>query len=661
MKKVFTLIVCAVAILSAAAQPVGIANVIGAKSWEEMSVPPYGMYSFTLGDTPNVKLVAPNVVPANFGAVYVDGKYFVIEGVATAASSFITNYVYKAETWEKITDFRGENITAFDMTWDAVSDNVYGYFHNFDTEEEFFGTIDINTGATKSIAALPFVAYGLSADVEGNIYAISKEGDLYSLDKLNGRATKIASTGCSSKWTTSGAIDSSTSTFYYVCCNDTESVLYAINIHSGAATRLQTIPDEMEIAGLYFPEETALPGAPSKATNLSVDFPEGNLAGEIRFTIPEKLSNGDSAPAGATANYSVAIDDNVIAEAQGQYGSTVAVPASIEETGEHTITVALSNAVGSAPIARTSVWLGHDVPAQVEKVDITYDGNGTFTLSWTPTKPLHGGWYDPATVSYTVSRYSLDSTDPVVYTGITETTFENSVPLPPTDEYATYHYNVTPLFGSVAGSTKSSEFYTIGSLTPPFKEEFNARYDLGKFTIFEGEFKDNNRWAYDNKAVTLTTFGASQSDDYLVLPPLMLDSRLTYDISFLAKGKYESDTETFEVLAGLAPTVEALNELIMETVDMKSTTYQEYKTEFHPSASGAYFIAIHGTSAPYLGAITIDDIFVSGGYSAVDTLFNQDCDLPTLYYTLQGIPVANPHGGIFIERRGTNTRKIYIP
>ena len=149
-----------------AATPVGIANVFGAKSWEQAKNPPYGMYSFALGKNAEVKNVTRNVVPANFGGVYADGRFFAIEGTATSASSFITNYIYDATTWEKITDFQGENITAFDMAWDQTTGNVYGYFHSFDTGEEFFGTINLNTGTTTRISQLPFVAYGMGADVE---------------------------------------------------------------------------------------------------------------------------------------------------------------------------------------------------------------------------------------------------------------------------------------------------------------------------------------------------------------------------------------------------------------------------------------------------------------------------------------------------------------
>ncbi len=641
-----------------AATPVGIANVFGAKSWEQAKNPPYGMYSFALGKNAEVKNVTRNVVPANFGGVYADGRFFAIEGIATSASSFITNYIYDATTWEKITDFQGENITAFDMAWDQTTGNVYGYFHSFDTGEEFFGTINLNTGTTTRISQLPFVAYGMGADVEGQIYAVAKNGDFYKIDKTTGTSQLIAKTAAASAWTTSGTVDSATRTFYFATCNDTRSELYAINLDSGEATMLQIIPDNMELTGLYIPEPSALPDAPAAATDLTLDFPQGDLSGNIIFTIPATLFGGSAAS--GTVSYKVMFDGKELKSATAAYGDRISIPASVASAGEYELTVTLSNSTGSAPTVRLKSWVGPDVPAPVGKVELTYDGNGTFSLSWPEAKALHGGWFDPATVTYNVVRYGESTTR---FDGQTENSFTDKVSLPYEDEYATYHYEVAAVFGSTAGSYSSSEYYTIGSKTPPFSEGFNARWDLGKFTIFEGEKKDYERWSYDSsgKAVTLTTNTSTGADDYLLLPPLMLEKGMKYQISFDAKGKYSSDIERFEVLAGLAPTVDELKSVVQGPTDITSTSYQTFPMEFAPSESGAWFVAIHAISDPNKGAITIDNIKVGAGVTTAVESIESEQDAAPEYFTLQGTRVANPAHGLFIERRGSKVRKVMIP
>lgn len=654
MKKLLVAALSALLIAPAAsaAAPVGFANVMGARSWESMQNPPYGIYSFTMDANPHVKLVAEKVVPANFGAVYVDGRYFVMEGIATSASSFITNYIYDAETWTKITDFRGENITALDMAWDETTGNVYGYFHNFGTNEEFFGTIDIETGKTTSIAKLSFQAYGLGCDVEGNIYAIAKNGDLYTVNKATGATALIGKSGCSTTWSTAGAIDSSTRTFYYVCCNDTESVLYGINLDTAAATRITEIPDEMQLRGLYFPDATALPKAPAKAESLTFDFPGGALSGNFTFSIPATLNDG-SAPTG-TVDYTVTVNGEQKAAATAQYGQKISVPLTFAQALECNAKVMLRNTVGSAPVATLKGWIGPDVPAPAGSITLDYDGNGNFSLSWPEAKSLHGGWFDPATVTYNLTRYSSDA-DPVHVNGLTLNSYTDKVPLPGEDEYATYHYDVTVLFGSAASSSTSSEFYTIGSQTPPFTEQFSQRWSLGKFTIFEGSKKDYDRWNWSSadKAVTVVTNTSTGADDYLLLPPLMLDRSMIYNISFDVKGKYDSDTERFEVLAGVSPYQESLTETVLEPTEFKGTEYRNISMEFAPKSTGIWFIAIHAISDPNKGAITIDNIKVDAGVVNGVEGIEDDSLQPAEYYTLQGVRIASPaKGQMVIVRRG---------
>lgn len=660
MNKITTTILLAVALapkaVIAAEAPRALANVIGSSAWSTMQSPPYGIYSFSIGDTPDVQLVATGVVPGNFGSVYADGRYFVIEGIATSASSFITNYIYDADTWTKITDFRGENITAFDMAWDETTGNVYGYFHNFDTGDEFFGTIDINSGRTTSIATLPFVAYGLGADVEGQLYAMANNGDFYRLDKASGATSLIASTGCESRWTTSGAVDSSTRSFYYATCGDTSTELYRVGLDDGKATLMHTIPDNMEFVGMYFPEATALPGAPARAEDFEMDFDKGALSGSVKFKIPATLFSGDKAEGKVT--YKVTIGGKALATAEAGYGDNITVPITVDEVGMYDFNIVLGNATGSSPTLRESRWIGPDVPAPVGKVEITFDGNGEFTLTWPEATSLHGGWMDTAALTYIVKRYGESD---ATFTDITATTFTDKVSLPGEDEYATYHYNVAAAINGTPGSFTSSEYYTIGSKTPPFAEAFNARWDLGKFTIFEGEKKDNERWSYDSKAVTVTTSTVTGADDYLLLPPLLFEAGYIYDVTFDVKGKYASDTERIEMLAGMSPTAEGLTTMVMEPAEFKTADYIPMTATFRPDRSGLWFLALHAISDPNKGAITVDNIKVDAGISGVTLNGTDDTTATPRYFNLQGLKVKVPlSGGIYIELRGTTARKILV-
>lgn len=117
--------------------------------------------------------------------------------------------------------------------------------------------------------------YTLEGEKPYGIYELSTTGS----------PTLIGSSGCATAWTTSGAIDSSTRTFYFVSCLDTESILYGISLDTARATRIAEIPDNMELQGLYFPEASALPKAPAKAEDMSFDFPGGALSGNFTFPV----------------------------------------------------------------------------------------------------------------------------------------------------------------------------------------------------------------------------------------------------------------------------------------------------------------------------------------------------------------------------------------
>lgn len=60
------------------------------------------------------------------------------------------------------------------------------------------------------------------------------------------------------------------------------------------------------------------------------------------------------------------------------------------------------------------------------------------------------------------------------------------------------------------------------------------------------------------------------------------------------------------------------------------------------------------------GAFCIDDLTHKAG-SGVANITVDEPDTEAVYYNLQGIEVANPSSGLYIERRGTTTRKVLLP
>lgn len=669
MKRTLLLTFAAVAV-AAAAQTTpnrAFANVTGAASWTDIEQSPYGVYELPLSGGNQLSMATHNVVPANFGAVYADGRYFVSNGFAYGEMVFVTNYLYDATSWQKISDFDGEHYNIADMAWDELTGRVFGYFTHLVSQDSFFGEINLNTGRITEISRPETALSALGCHADGTLYGISPSGMLYRIDKTSGVLSPIGDTGCKSTYATSGAVLSRENRFYYATCSDSETAFYSIDLATAAATKLYDMPDGEEIRGLYFTGPSAVDGAPGEITDLAVSFTDDALAGTYSFTLPPVLFDG-SAPTGEVA-YQMFLDKAEVTSGTGAYGAAVSGPLSVAEAGSHTIEVVTRNDAGRGPVASLSAWIGDDVPSAVGNLTIEYEGDGRFRLEWEPSVALHGGYFVDPDVTYTVTRFP----DETVTSGITDTSFYDEVPLPAENEYAPYYYMVVANYHGVKSSSVFSKSYTVGSVSPPFRETFDNRWDLGKFTILDGN-SDWNRWNWVSKSVALES-GAAAADDYLVLPPLLLDAAHRYSFSVDAKSKYASDTERFEVLIGEMPEVDSFTATVMEPVDVRSTEFTTYSSEFAVERDGTYFIAIHGISAPYQGVLTLDNIAViSTGLSSVDLPVTDHTDasaLPASYeiYDLRGMKVADGSSpslspslpaGLYLLRTPEGPRKLLV-
>ena len=152
------------------------ANVTGAASWTDIEQSPYGVYELPLSGGNQLSMATHNVVPANFGAVYADGRYFVSNGFAYGEMVFVTNYLYDATSWQKISDFDGEHYNIADMAWDELTGRVFGYFTHLVSQDSFFGEINLNTGRITEISRPETALSALGCHADGTLYGISPSG-----------------------------------------------------------------------------------------------------------------------------------------------------------------------------------------------------------------------------------------------------------------------------------------------------------------------------------------------------------------------------------------------------------------------------------------------------------------------------------------------------
>ena len=117
------------------------------------------------------------------------------------------------------------------MVYDDEAKVAYGSFGNARTGATYFGTFNPATRGVRKLAdysdGLSFFGMGLTAD--GLLVAIDKNGAFYHVGKTDGKVQKIADTGVSTAYLTSGAVNRKTGKFYYATSLDSGSALYEID------------------------------------------------------------------------------------------------------------------------------------------------------------------------------------------------------------------------------------------------------------------------------------------------------------------------------------------------------------------------------------------------------------------------------------------------
>ncbi|MDE6801722.1 MAG: choice-of-anchor J domain-containing protein, partial [Muribaculaceae bacterium] len=126
------------------------------------------------------------------------------------------------------------------------------------------------------------------------------------------------------------------------------------------------------------------------------------------------------------------------------------------------------------------------------------------------------------------------------------------------------------------------------------------------------------KWEYDSDNALRVTTSSKPADNYLLIPQLSLKAGETYTVTIQAAAYSTSYTsETMEVVAGSAPTVEALTQVVVENTSVlggnQSGEYLTYEGTLTAPAEGTCYLAIHATTPENGGYLYIKSIKISKG------------------------------------------------
>lgn len=568
-------------------------------TWAENDTHP-GLYK--------VNSATPEVIfegPSGTSAVLVDDVYYSTSYTSFWGLVFVTITAYDVETGEQLAEYDGNVVNVcMDACVDPTTGTVYAITFDESGSAHQLAKLDytLEGVTTTTIAVLDGNFCAIACDSNGQLYVISKtmtqsgesfvctESQLQKIDKNTGELTMVGVTGMLPHYISSATIDTKTNKMYWtVSPADETGLLCEVNLATGAATQVLQYTGDEEIVGLYVPAPAAEEGAPAAVSNLAANFANGSLSGTISFDTPTTTYNGAAATGALT--YKILANDDVVAEGNTTFSTSVSAPVTVTEAGEYTFVVTVSNSVGASPKQKVKTFVGPGTPMQPADVVLAYT-EGNMNLTWgAVTESVDGGYIDPAAVRYTVTRYPDEV---VVVENGTATSFTEAIAVP--DNITTYYYEVVAKAGEMTSSVASSNTITLGSIIPPYTNDLRSG-SLDGFTVIDAN-GDGKTWAAESKGFRAAYNSSEPMDDYLVLPPVQLESGKFYELSFNAFANGASFPERLEVVYGTAPTVEALTNVIVGPTDITNTesTAHTISAFLGVPTTGIYYIAIHGIS-----------------------------------------------------------------
>lgn len=574
---------------------------------------PIGLYD--IASDGNVSLVQLVSSAGSYGGIVVDDIYY-----GTDFQDFMgfiqifTVFAQDLDTGENI--WADSNATPAEMSVGMVMDPTSGIIYSINYNDDASGMNLCKADFSESgynftpVAPVEGNWNSLSCSADGQLYGITiqdGEGVLHKIDKTTGALTEVGPTGAAAKYMSSATIDVKTGRMFWTVSTDDAGLIYEVNTTTGAATLLTDLVNGEEIVNIYVPQPAAEAGAPAAVSALKAEFPGGTLSGSISFKAPTTLFDGTAATGALT--YTVLANGEKAAEGSTTFGADVTVPLTVDETGEYTFAVTVSNDAGSSPKEKIKVFIGHGTPAKTNATLVYADGK--MKLTWTPvTTTVEGGYIDASAVTYTVTRYPGET---VAVAKTSETSFEEPVAMP--DEITQYRYTVVAHSGELNSAAASSNTITLGSIETPYFNDFGTDDALGGYTIIDAN-EDGTTWQINNGRARVAYNSSINMDDWMITPPIRLESGKSYLVSFKAAANSTTFKERLEVKWGKGATAEAMTGVILQPTLLESAQDVEFSEYIVPDADGTYFIGFHGMSDADMYYLYVDDISVSAGIAA---------------------------------------------
>ncbi|MGB4204351.1 MAG: fibronectin type III domain-containing protein, partial [Bacteroidales bacterium] len=236
--------------------------------------------------------------------------------------------------------------------------------------------------------------------------------------------------------------------------------------------------------------DAAPPDAPAAVTNLTATAgANGALTATLNWNNPAVSVNGE--PLTELTAVKIYRNDDLIHTINNPVigGAATYTDNAVPAAGNVAYKLIAENSAGEGIPALVTVWVGPDVPAAPGDVLLVAQGNDGF-ITWTaPTGGLHGGFYSPEGLNYTVKRFPGSVT---VASNITALEYlDNTVP-----GVGNYYYTVTATNDVGEGGTGTSNTALLGAEGLLIFEQFDSGMPAGWEVLGMG----GGNWSIANTA-----------------------------------------------------------------------------------------------------------------------------------------------------------------
>lgn len=522
-----------------------------------------------------------------------DSKAYPIGAVEdpTDGSIYAVTYAYMDE------DGNREQLSKLTIVGDSISAETIGEFQS-------------DLGGTRQDYS------SIVCDKNGQLYCIGVEfnqgpatkSNLYKIDKTTAELTLVGATGELPDYQGSACIDLVTGKMYWnVNPSDFTSWICEVDLNTGAATRLYKLTDALQCGGLYV-ASSINPATPSACTINSVVFNQSaSLTGEVSVTAPSTINDGTEGT--GTIKIVVLCNSEEVASVDDvAYGQSLTIEVTVPSAGSKNFSVYAVNEAGDgAKTLVKDVWCGPDYP-EVPVPTLVY-ADGKMQLSWPAvTTSAHGGYLDPANVTYNVLKDGN-----IVAAGISETSYVEEVAEP--TGLVMYSYSVEAMNGpelkSEAGVSNS---VALGSIETPYTAVFTEE-GMQYWTTIDAN-GDGRTWkpvvVGDENKMNCTYNPKLTMDDWLITPGLKLEAGKAYKVNVNVTCGQPAYPERIEVKFGMSNSVEAMTNTLFgpTTVDKKELILSDYLI---PETDGTYYIGVHGISDPDTWSLGLNSFDIEAG------------------------------------------------